>query len=203
MEINNNDIRDEIIEFPSNFEEIANQELLKLEKNNKIDLNKLIKQSLEHDKNIIKENNQDKNNNENECEDFESDEEENIDNNNYQKFEDDDCQEDKKEEKNEIFESNNDNIEEKQINKINCNDNIFSNIKSVNKREQILEKNFNVQELINNKKNNLKTNKKKLSNEQMKKMLLKIEYTPPEWARNLSDQEFINKIQSKTVFLSK
>ena len=41
MEINNNDIRDEIIEFPSNFEEIANQELLKLEKNNKIDLNKL------------------------------------------------------------------------------------------------------------------------------------------------------------------
>ena len=196
MEINNNDIRDEIIEFPSNFEEIANQELLKLEKNNKIDLNKLIKQSLEHDKNIIKENNQDKNNNANEWEDFESDEEENIDNNNYQKFEDDDCQEDKKEEKNEIFESNNDNIEEKQINKINCNDNIFSNIKSVNKREQILEKNFKVQELSNNKKNNLKTNKKKLSNEQMKKMLLKIEYTPPEWARNLSDQEFINKIKS-------
>ena len=193
MEINNNDIRDEIIKFPSNFEEIANQELLKLEKNNKIDLNKLIKQSLEHDKNIINENNQDKNNNDNEWEDFESDEEENIDNNNYQKFEDDECPEDKNEKQNEIFESNNDkndNIEEKHINNINYNDNIFSNIKLANKREQISEKNFNAQE------KNSKTNKKKLSNEEMKKMLLKIDYTPPNWARNLSDQEFINKIQS-------
>ena len=193
MEINNNDIRDEIIEFPSNFEEIANKELLKLEKNNKIDLNKLIKQSLEHDKNIINENNQDKNNNDNEWEDFESDEEENIDNNNYQKFEDDECPEDKNEKQKEIFESNNDkndNIEEKQINNINYHDNIFSNIKLSNKRKQISEKNFNAQE------KNSKTNKKKLSNEEMKKMLLKIDYTPPNWARNLSDQEFINKIQS-------
>ena len=30
----------------------------------------------------------------------------------------------------------------------------------------------------------------------MKKMILKIDYTPPNWARNLSDQEFINKIKT-------
>ena len=54
MENNNNDIRDEILEFPSNYEEIVNQELINLEKSNKIDLDKLIKQSLKNDKNNIK-----------------------------------------------------------------------------------------------------------------------------------------------------
>ena len=42
MENNLNDIRDEIIEFPNNFEEIVNQELLNFEKINKIDLSKLV-----------------------------------------------------------------------------------------------------------------------------------------------------------------
>ena len=41
MENNNNDIRDEILEFPSNYEEIVNQELINLEKNNKIIINLL------------------------------------------------------------------------------------------------------------------------------------------------------------------
>ena len=54
MENNNNDIRDEILEFPSNYEEIVYQELINLEKSNKIDLDKLIKQSLKNDKNNIK-----------------------------------------------------------------------------------------------------------------------------------------------------
>ncbi len=42
MENNLNDIRDEIIELPNNFEEIVNQELLNFEKINKIDLSKLV-----------------------------------------------------------------------------------------------------------------------------------------------------------------
>ncbi len=54
MENNNNDIRDEILEFPSNYEEIVNQELINLEKSNEINLDKLIKQSLKNDKNNIK-----------------------------------------------------------------------------------------------------------------------------------------------------
>ena len=42
MENNLNDIRDEIIELPNNFEEIVNQELLNFEKISKIDLSKLV-----------------------------------------------------------------------------------------------------------------------------------------------------------------
>ena len=41
MEINKNFKNDEIIEFPDNYEEIANLALLNFEKENKIDLNKL------------------------------------------------------------------------------------------------------------------------------------------------------------------
>ena len=67
MENNNNDIRNEILEFPSNYEEIVNQELINLEKSNKIDLDKLIKQSLKNDKNNINEDNKNK---ENEWEDI-------------------------------------------------------------------------------------------------------------------------------------
>ena len=202
MENNINDIRDEIIEFPSNYEEIANQELLNFEKNNKIDLNTLIIKSLEHDKNIINKKNNinldENNNNKNEWEDYESDEEdeEKISCNNYQKFEDDDCTEDIKEEQNEILKSNK--IEKILNNKNNCDncENKFSNIKSINKNEHILDKNLKEKRIINNKEIHSKTNKKKLTNEEMKNMIIKINYNPPNWARNLSDQEFINKIQS-------
>ena len=54
------------------------------------------------------------------------------------------------------------------------------------------------EELLNDKKVNLqekKIIKKKLSNEELKNLISKIEYTPPDWAKNLSDQEFINKVK--------
>ena len=197
MENNNNDIRDEILEFPSNYEEIVNQELINLEKSNKIDLDKLIKQSLKNDKNNINEDNKNK---ENEWEDIESDGDEYINNNNYQKFEDDDYLEDKNEEENKIFESNEDDNKETEIKNKNNHDIPFSNIKIINNKEKISEIKYKENVINNNKdicskeKNDLK--KKKLSNEEMKKMILKIDYTPPNWARNLSDQEFINKIKT-------
>ena len=53
-------------------------------------------------------------------------------------------------------------------------------------------------ELLNDKKVNLqekKIIKKKLSNEELKNLISNIEYTPPDWAKNLSDQEFINKVK--------
>ena len=197
MENNNNDIRDEILEFPSNYEEIVNQELINLEKSNKIDLDKLIKNNLKNDKNNINEDNKNK---ENEWEDIESDGDENINNNNYQKFEDDDYLEDKNEEENKIIESNEDDNKETEIKNKNNGDIPFSNIKIINNKEQISEIKYKENVINNNKdicskeKNDLK--KQKLSNEEMKKMILKIDYTPPNWARNLSDQEFINKIKT-------
>ena len=84
MEFNNNDIKDDILEFPNNYEEITNLELLNMEKNIKFDLNKLLNKGIEPPNNNINENikiEEKLSNNDDEWKDFESDEEE--ENNNY------------------------------------------------------------------------------------------------------------------------
>ena len=200
MEINKNSINDEIIEFPDNYEEIANLALLNFEKENKIDLNKLIKKGIEKEQKNINENNyiEDKaSKNEDEWEDFGSDEEEekNINVNNYQKFEDVDCLDEEKE-NNEINKINDENKESDIIdNHIKKNVEIMNNNKDVkinkNNDEKVIENNEG--KISSNNNDNFK--KKKLSNDIIREMISKIEYTPPNWARNMDDQEFINKVK--------
>ena len=195
MEINKNFNNDEIIEFPDNYEEIANLALLNFEKENKIDLNKLIEKGIEKKQKSINENNfqEDKvNKSEDEWGEFESDEEEkNVNANNYQKFEDDDCTQEEKE-NNEINTDKN-----KASDIIDNNINICTEIKSIGNgvNKNIDEKCVkNNQEKISS--NNIdKFKKKKLSNDKIREMISKIEYTPPNWARNMNDQEFINKVK--------
>ena len=166
MEFNNNYNKDEIIEFPDNYEEIANLALLNFEQTSKIDLNKLIKTGLEQEQSNINENN-------------------NL--NSYQKFEDDDYS-DKEGEENIIKEISN-NIQKNIIND-NNKDKEINKIMDKNSRKEIINENIQIKPLkVNNKLN------KKLSNEEMKKLVSKIEYAPPNWARNLTDQEFINKVK--------
>ena len=189
MEFNNNYNKDEIIEFPDNYEEIANLALLNFEQTTKIDLNKLIKKGLEQEQSNINENNNIDNTlskNEEEWGDDESgDENNNL--NSYQKFEDDDYS-DKEGEENIIKEISN-NIQKNIIND-NNKDKEINKIMDKNSRKEIINENIQIKPLkVNNKLN------KKLSNEEMKKLVSKIEYTPPNWARNLTDQEFINKVK--------
>ena len=129
MEINKNFNNDEIIEFPDNYEEIANLALLNFEKENKIDLNKLIEKGIEKEQKNINENNfqEDKvNKSEDEWGEFESDEEEkNVNANNYQKFEDDDCTQEEKE-NNEINTDKN-----RALDILDNNINICTEIKSI------------------------------------------------------------------------
>ena len=200
MEINKNSINDEILEFPDNYEEIANLALLNFEKENKIDLNKLIKKGIEKEQKNINENNyiEDKaSKNEDEWEDFGSDEEEekNINVNNYQKFEDVDCLDEEKE-NNETNKITDENKESDIIdNHIKKNVEIMNNNKDVkinkNNDEKVIENNEG--KISSNNNDNFK--KKKLSNDIIREMISKIEYTPPNWARNMDDQEFINKVK--------
>ena len=202
MEINKNSINDEIIEFPDNYEEIANLTLLNFEKENNIDLNKLIKKGIEKEQKNINENNyiEDKvSKNEVEWEDFGSDEEEeeqekNINVNNYQKFEDDDCLDEEKEnnETNKIIDENKESdIIDNHINK---------NVEIMNNKDVEINKN-NDEKVIENNEGKISSNnndnfkKKKLSNDKIREMISKIEYTPPNWARNMDDKEFINKVK--------
>ena len=201
MEINKNSINDEIIEFPDNYEEIANLALLNFEKENKIDLNKLIKKGIEKEQKNINEYNytEDKvSKNEVEWEDFGSDEEEeqekNINVNNYQKFEDDDCLDEEKEnnETNKIIDEN------KETDSID--NHINKNVEIMNNKDVEINKNNDEKGIENNEGkissyNNDNFKKKKLPNDKIREMISKIEYTPPNWARNMDDQEFINKVK--------
>ena len=107
MEINNNINKDELIEFPDNFEEIANLALLNFEKTSKIDLNKLVQIGLEKEKKIINEFNIKKDENNEKPENFEDfgddddndDNEENQNYNKYQKFEDEELLENEEDDK--------------------------------------------------------------------------------------------------------
>ena len=197
MEINKNSINDEIIEFPDNYEEISNLALLNFEKENKIDLNKLIEKGIEKEQKNINENNyiEDKvSKNEDELGDFGSDEDEEKSINNYQKFEDDDYSEGEKE-NNETNKVINENKESEIIdNHINKNAEIIQN------KDNGIFKNNDEKSIKNNKEkissnNNDKFQKKKLSNDKIREMISKIEYTPPNWARNMNEQEFINKVK--------
>ena len=199
MEINNNINKDELIEFPDNFEEIANLALLNFEKTSKIDLNKLVQIGLEKEKKIINEFNIKKDENYEKQENFEDfgddddndDNEENQNYNKYQRFEDEEFLENEEHDK--LNEKPNNNKKEEIINNNIFNINIVENLNEKEKKDCI--KN---EELLNDKKVNLqekKIIKKKLSNEELKNLISKIEYTPPDWAKNLSDQEFINKVK--------
>ena len=200
MEINKNFINDEILEFPDNYEEIANLALLNFEKENIIDLKKLLIKGLEEDKNNIKENNitEDKiSKHEDDWEEFESDQEEkNLKVNNYQKFEDDDYSEEEKEndKKCEIIDEN------KEADKTNTDNNTYGDEKIVKNKDDPVNINYDEKYTENDKeknylKNNDKIQKKKLSNDKIREMISKIDYTPPNWARNLSDKEFIDKVK--------
>ena len=206
MEINKNSINDEIIEFPDNYEEISNLALLNFEKENKIDLNKLIEKGIEKEQKNINENNyiEDKvSKNEDECGDFGSDEDEekNINANNYQKFEDDDYSEGEKE-NNETNKVINENKESEII-----DNHIDKNAEIIQNKDNGIFKNNDEKSIKNNKEkissnNNDKFQKKKLSNDKIREMISKIEYTPPNWARNMNEQEFINKVKLYIKYFS-
>ena len=132
------------------------------------------------------------NKSEDEWGEFESDEEEkNVNANNYQKFEDDDCSQEEKENN----EANTD--KNRALDILDNNINICTEIKSIGNgvNKNIDEKCVkNNQEKISS--NNIdKFKKKKLSKDKIREMVSKIEYTPPNWARNMNAQEFINKVK--------
>lgn len=205
MEKNSND---EMFEFPENYEDIANQALLNFEKNCKFDLNQLIQKGLKlgNDDTNIKENIIENNTFKNktyEWEDFESDEnEENkIENNNYQAFEDE-------KEEYEIY----DQIKNKQINEDYKEKNLENNITyskiEINKKKEEDNSIYNKtqdkkNEIDKNIKEKLKENdkikennfnkKQKLKNKEMKDLISKINFSPPNWAINLNDEDFIEK----------
>ena len=202
MEINNKFYNDEILEFPINYEEIANLALLNFERSNKENLNKLIKKDIKEEQNNINENFKKEgeiNDNEANFCDCESDEEDekNI-NANYQKFEDEECF-NEEDQKYEIKKNNEEIIYNKNI--------IFEDIGLIKDKE---DKNDEINDEKNIKNNNEikflkeknKFKKKKLSNEEIKKMISKIEFTPPNWGRNLSDKEFIDKAKTYNKFYS-
>ena len=60
-----------------------------------------------------------------------------------------------------------------------------------NNDEKVIENNEG--KISSNNNDNFK--KKKLSNDKIREMISKIEYTPPIWARNMDDHEFINKVK--------
>ena len=216
MENYNNVNKDEIIEFPENYEEIANLALLNFEKDNKIDLNKLIKigitseeinikQSYTNNENYVVNEKNDLQNKKSEWEDFDSDDnnenDEEINNYNcYQAFEDEMEQEVNEEKNNE----KNVKIEES----IN-NDNKFSDIKLIkNEKEKAEEeyknKNNAIDEKKDDKKYKLNENKKpkklNLDNKGIRDMISKINYPAPKWAAQMTDEEFIKTVHN---FISK
>jgi hypothetical protein len=216
MENNNYVNKDEIFEFPENYEEIANLALLNFEKDNKIDLNKLIKIGITSEEVNIKQNNtvdennvvnekNDLQNKKSEWEDFDSDDNNENDEeinkyNCYQAFEDEMEQEVNEEKNNE----KNVKIEES----IN-NDNKFSDIKLIksekekaeeeykNKNNEIDKKNVDKKCKLNE---NKKPKKLNLDNKGIRDMVSKINYPAPKWAANMTDEEFIKTVHN---FISK
>ena len=218
MENNNYNYRDEIIEFPENYEEIANLALLNFEKNCKLDLNNLIKKGLNSEEIITNEindkkddNNIDNNidNKKDEWADFDSDdddndkkdiEEQNNKFNNYQTFEDE-------EEENKNENENEDNIKCHNNTKIDENDkqiennNIYSKIEN-HHIDDVDDKNIKKQKIVDENiiKLNIKEKNKnktyKIDNKEIKEKMSKIKYTTPNWAINMNDEHFIKKVKN-------
>ena len=205
MQNNNVEKNEEIFDYPEDYENIANLALLNFEKSNKIDLDKLIQKNINVQfKNINDEinnmMNENLNNNENEIinlndknnKDKEEGREKDKESNSW--GEDDDNEDDEKFNKYQVFEDENeerDIMEEKNENKENKNnETIFSNIVNSSK--------INEKELNNNE--NLEIHTKingKLTIDEIKNKLSKINFSAPDWAMNLSNEEFIKKAKEK------
>ena len=205
MQNNNVEKNEEIFDYPEDYENIANLALLNFEKSNKIDLDKLIQKNInvqfknKYDE-INNMKNENLNNNANEIinlndknnKDKEEGREKDKESNSW--GEDDDNEDDEKFNKYQVFEDENeerDIMEEKNESKEKKNnETIFSNIVNSSK--------INEKELNNNE--NLEIHTKingKLTIDEIKNKLSKINFSAPDWAINLSNEEFIKKAKEK------
>ena len=154
-------------EFPENFEEISNNTLMRLENDYKIFNN----DNINHNTKIDDKNNEkiEKENNENKIQ--------------YEVFEDEDEEEVEVEEKNikENISDIKENEEEKNKNEIKENKD-YQNLEKNNMNEK--------REMESNSKHFILKNSDKI-----KEMISKIKFPPPEWAKNISDDEFINQVK--------
>ena len=133
MENNNYVNKDEIFEFPDNYEEIANLALLNFEKDNKIDLNKLIKIGIASEEINIKQNDDINTNNENGNEDAN---EKNDLKNKKSEWED--------------FDSDDNNENDEEINKYNCYQAFEDEMEEEVNEEKNNDKNVKIEEGTNN-----------------------------------------------------
>ncbi len=152
-------------EFPENFEEISNNTLMRLENDYKIFNNN----NINHNTKIDDKNNEkiEKENNDNKIQ--------------YEVFEDEDEEE----------------VEEKNI-KENISD-IKENEEEKNKNEIKENKDYqNLEKNNMNEKREMESNSKHFilkNSDKIKEMISKIKFPPPEWAKNISDDEFINQVK--------
>ena len=152
-------------EFPENFEEISNNTLMRLENDYKIFNN----DNINHNTKIDDKNNEkiEKENNDNKIQ--------------YEVFEDEDEEE----------------VEEKNI-KENISD-IKENEEEKNKNEIKENKDYqNLEKNNMNEKREMESNSKHFilkNSDKIKEMISKIKFPPPEWAKNISDDEFINQVK--------
>ena len=199
--INNNSYQkkdgteEDILEYPENYEEIANLALINFEKNCPINLDKLINTESNHNENLInnqKDNNED-NNNYNKNDDWgdfeENEEDEQL--NSYKEFKDENEDEDEEE-----MVSYNKNVQE---------DNIYMKCENQTKENCIIkEEQNNKDNEYDEKKINIETKIKKpikkLNQKELKEKISQIKFEPPKWAKNLNDKKFI--IQAKKLLLN-
>ena len=152
-------------EFPENFEEISNNTLMRLENDYKIFNNN----NINHNTKIDDKNDEkiEKENNDNKIQ--------------YEVFEDEDEEE----------------VEEKNI-KENISD-IKENEEEKNKNEIKENKDYqNLEKNNMNEKREMESNSKHFilkNSDKIKEMISKIKFPPPEWAKNISDDEFINQVK--------
>ena len=152
-------------EFPENFEEISNNTLMRLENDYKIFNNN----NINHNTKIDDKNNEkiEKENNDNKIQ--------------YEVFEDEEEVE----------------VEEKNI-KENISD-IKENEEEKNKNEIKENKDYqNLEKNNMNEKREMESNSKHFilkNSDKIKEMISKIKFPPPEWAKNISDDEFINQVK--------
>ena len=152
-------------EFPENFEEISNNTLMRLENDYKIFNNN----NINHNTKIDDKNNEkiEKENNDNKIQ--------------YEVFEDEDEEE----------------VEEKNI-KENISD-IKENEEEKNKNEIKENKDYqNLEKNNMNEKREMESNSKHFilkNSDKIKEMISKIKFPPPEWAKNINDDEFINQVK--------
>ncbi len=152
-------------EFPENFEEISNNTLMRLENDYKIFNNN----NINHNTKIDDKNNEkiEKENNDNKIQ--------------YEVFEDEEEVE----------------VEEKNI-KENISD-IKENEEEKNKNEIKENKDYqNLEKNNMNEKREMESNSKHFilkNSDKIKEMISKIKFPTPEWAKNISDDEFINQVK--------